>query len=142
MFQAMRASGVVPMVRVPWLDPAAIMKVLDSGALGIICPIVNTPAQAVEFISYMYYPPLSERSFGRARSLLAHGADYYANANAQTLLCAMVKTAKQAYYAPYIAAPRPTPNKQSTGVLPWSRWQVTRCFSPKALHKALTNSAA
>lgn len=94
MFQAMRASGVVPMARVPWLDPAAIMKVLDSGALGIICPMVNTAAQAAEFISYMYYPPLGERSFGPARSLLSHGADYYANANAQTLAWAMVETAE------------------------------------------------
>lgn len=94
MFQAMRASGVVPMARVPWLDPAAIMKVLDSGALGIICPMVNTAAQAAEFISYMYYPPLGERSFGPARSLLGHGADYYARANEQTLAWAMVETAE------------------------------------------------
>lgn len=94
MFQAMRASGVVPMARVPWLDPAAIMKVLDSGALGIICPMVNTPQQAAEFISYMYYPPLGERSFGPARSFLGHGADYYVNANAQTLAWAMVETAE------------------------------------------------
>ena len=32
MLQAMRASGVTPMVRVPWLDPGDIMKALDGGA--------------------------------------------------------------------------------------------------------------
>lgn len=43
MFQAMRASGVVLGARVPWLDPAMIMKALDAGALQIICPMINTP---------------------------------------------------------------------------------------------------
>jgi D-3-phosphoglycerate dehydrogenase len=32
MLQAMRASGVVPMARVPWMEPGIIMKVLDAGA--------------------------------------------------------------------------------------------------------------
>ena len=38
MLQAIRASGVTPIVRVPWLDPAAIMQALDAGAYGIILP--------------------------------------------------------------------------------------------------------
>lgn len=103
MFQAMRAANVVPMARVPWLDPAAIMKALDSGALGIICPMVNTPEQAAEFISYMYYPPLGERSFGPARALLAN-EDYYNNANAQILSFAMVETAEAMQNLDAIAA--------------------------------------
>ena len=45
MFQAMRASGVVPMARTPWREPGIIMKLLDAGAYGIICPMVNTPAK-------------------------------------------------------------------------------------------------
>ena len=32
MLQAMRASGTVPLARVPWLEPGAIMKALDAGA--------------------------------------------------------------------------------------------------------------
>jgi 4-hydroxy-2-oxoheptanedioate aldolase len=31
MLQAMSASGVPPMVRVPWLDPGDILKSLDAG---------------------------------------------------------------------------------------------------------------
>src|SRR5689334_15791641 len=46
MLQAMRASGVVPLVRVPWLDPGDIMKALDAGAYGVICPMVNTAEDA------------------------------------------------------------------------------------------------
>ena len=70
MFQAMRASGVVPMARVPWLEPGIIMKVLDAGAYGVICPMVNTPEQAAEFVSYLRYPPLGQRSFGPTRASL------------------------------------------------------------------------
>ena len=33
------------------------------GAYGVICPMVNTPQQAAEFVSYMRYPPAGQRSF-------------------------------------------------------------------------------
>ena len=38
MLQALAASDATPMARVPWLEPGIIMKLLDAGALGIICP--------------------------------------------------------------------------------------------------------
>ena len=34
------------MVRVPWNDPARIMKILDAGAYGVICPMINTRGEA------------------------------------------------------------------------------------------------
>ncbi|MGX5850619.1 HpcH/HpaI aldolase family protein [Mesorhizobium sp. PL10] len=95
MFQAMRASGVVPMARVPWLEPGIIMKALDAGAYGIICPMVNTGAQAAEFVSYLRYPPLGQRSFGPTRVSFAAGANYAGEANDEILAFAMVET-KQA----------------------------------------------
>ncbi|MCV9967828.1 aldolase/citrate lyase family protein [Pararhizobium sp. BT-229] len=95
MFQAMRASGVVPMARVPWLEPGIIMKVLDAGAYGVICPMVNTAEQATEFISYMRYPPHGQRSFGPTRVSFAAGANYAGEANDEILAFAMVET-KQA----------------------------------------------
>lgn len=64
MLQAMRASGVVPMVRVPWLDPGDIMKALDAGAYGIICPMINNRAEAERFVSYMRYPPHGSLGWG------------------------------------------------------------------------------
>ena len=30
-------------VRLPWLDPCALMRSLDAGAYGVICPMINTP---------------------------------------------------------------------------------------------------
>lgn len=94
MLQAMRASGVVPLVRVPWLEPGIVMKALDAGAYGIICPMVNTPAQAAEFVSYLRYPPHGLRSFGPTRASLSAGENYSAEANDQILGFAMVETAQ------------------------------------------------
>jgi 4-hydroxy-2-oxoheptanedioate aldolase len=94
MFQAMRASDVVTMARVPWLDPTAIMKVLDAGAYGIICPMVNSRAHAEQFVKYMRYPPLGERSFGPTRAVYAAGDNYAAEANDEILAFAMIETAE------------------------------------------------
>ncbi|SJM33966.1 HpcH/HpaI aldolase family protein [Mesorhizobium delmotii] len=94
MFQAMRASGVVPMARVPWLEPGIIMKVLDAGAYGVICPMVNTAEQAAQFVSYMRYPPAGQRSFGPTRANFSAGANYAAEANDEILAFAMVETAE------------------------------------------------
>ena len=92
MLQAMRASGTVPMVRVPWLEPGVIMKMLDAGAYGIICPMVSTAAQAAEFVSYLRYPPLGQRSFGPTRVSFAAGANYASEANGEILALAMIET--------------------------------------------------
>ena len=51
-FQAIGRYPVVPMVRVPWLDPQIIMKTMDAGAMGVICPMINNRKQAEEFVSY------------------------------------------------------------------------------------------
>ena len=80
------------MARVPWLEPGIIMKALDAGAFGIICPMVNSAEQAAEFASYMRYPPLGQRSFGPTRVSFAVGADYGARANDEVLAFAMIET--------------------------------------------------
>ncbi|MDA7429272.1 aldolase/citrate lyase family protein [Primorskyibacter aestuariivivens] len=92
MFQAMRASGVMIGARVPWLEPGIIMKMLDAGAMQIICPMVNTPEQAAEFVSYMRYPPKGQRSFGPTRAAFAQGSDFTARANDEVIGWAMVET--------------------------------------------------
>lgn len=94
MLQAMRASGVVPIVRVPWLEPGILMKALDAGALGVICPMINTGAQAAEFVSHVRYPPAGNRSFGPTRANFSAGANYAAEANGEVLAFAMVETAE------------------------------------------------
>jgi 4-hydroxy-2-oxoheptanedioate aldolase len=94
MLQSMTAYDVTPMVRVPWLDPGAIMKALDAGAYGIICPMINNRKEAETLVSYMRYPPHGTRSFGPTRITYSAGADYAATANEQVLCLAMIETAE------------------------------------------------
>lgn len=92
MLQAMRASPVTPLARVPWLDPAAIMRVLDAGAYGVICPMINTREQAEQLVSCVRYPPRGARSYGPTRALFSAGADYGAEADDSMLCFAMIET--------------------------------------------------
>ena len=92
MLQAMRASGATLMARVPWRDPGHIMKALDAGAMGIICPMVNNREEAEEFVSYLRYPPLGQRSFGPTRAAIAMPG-YGLAANSEVLALAMIETA-------------------------------------------------
>lgn len=94
MLQSMRASGVTPIVRVPWLDPAAIMRALDWGALGVICPMVNTADEAALLVSAMRYPPNGLRSMGPTRAVFASGTTYVERADAEVMCFAMIETAQ------------------------------------------------
>ena len=93
MLQAMRSSGATPMVRVPWLDAGEVMKALDAGAYGIICPMVNSRAEAEKLVSYMRYPPHGQRSFGPTRAVFSAGSDYGQHADGEVLALAMIETA-------------------------------------------------
>jgi 4-hydroxy-2-oxoheptanedioate aldolase len=96
MLQAMRASDVTPLVRVPWLDPAAIMRALDAGAYGVICPMINNRAEAAELVSYVRYPPAGTRSLGPTRANFSAGSNYAAEADDNILCFAMIET-QEAY---------------------------------------------
>jgi 4-hydroxy-2-oxoheptanedioate aldolase len=87
-----QSPNVTPMARVPWNDPASIMRVLDCGAYGIICPMINTKAEAEAFVSAGRYPPLGARSAGPFRASQYAGADYIQHANDEILLIAMIET--------------------------------------------------
>ena len=95
-FQAVRASGAMPMVRVPWNEPGIIGKVLDAGAQGVICPMVNTPAEAEAFVRACRYPPLGARSNGPIRAALGQtygaGGQYQDTANEEVLCIPMIET--------------------------------------------------
>ncbi|MCT4717189.1 aldolase/citrate lyase family protein [Enterobacteriaceae bacterium H18W14] len=92
MLQAISATPALPLARVNSNDPAQIMRLLDAGAWGIICPMVSTPEQAQQFVAACRYPPLGNRSFGPARALLYGGKDYPRYANDEILTLAMIET--------------------------------------------------
>jgi 4-hydroxy-2-oxoheptanedioate aldolase len=92
-FQAMQAHPIVPMARVPRNEPGIIGKVLDAGAQGVICPMVNTRAEAAAFVAACKYPPAGIRSNGPIRAgLYGLTTDYQATANEETLSLPMIET--------------------------------------------------
>ena len=92
MLTAISTTDTAPLVRVPWLEEGIVMKMLDAGAHGVICPMINTRAEAERFAAAVRYPPLGGRSFGPLRAALTGGADYHRQANASVLALAMVET--------------------------------------------------
>jgi 4-hydroxy-2-oxoheptanedioate aldolase len=92
MLTAISTTETVPLVRVPWLDPGIIMKMLDAGAYGVICPMINSAEEARRLVAACRYPPDGQRSFGPIRALLYAGADYATHANETVLSLAMIET--------------------------------------------------
>ncbi|HRA48859.1 MAG TPA: aldolase/citrate lyase family protein [Thermomicrobiales bacterium] len=62
--QYARAIGITPLVRVTDLSYALIARALDSGAIGVIVPRVNTVDEVEEAVGCAYYPPLGRRGAG------------------------------------------------------------------------------
>ncbi len=94
MLQAISTTPTVPVVRVPWLEPGIIMKTLDAGAYGVICPMVNTREDAQKLVAWTHYAPRGTRSFGPVRALLYGGPDYAQKANETIVAFAMIETAQ------------------------------------------------
>ena len=94
MLAAISTTPAVPLARVPWNDPAPVMKILDAGAYGIICPMINSRAEAEALVRTCKYPPRGHRSFGPVRASIYAGADYVDHANDQLLVLPMIETAE------------------------------------------------
>jgi 4-hydroxy-2-oxoheptanedioate aldolase len=95
MLQALSHTPAVPLVRVSQNNLGEINRALDAGAYGVICPLVNSVAEAVSLGRACRYPMggvEGDRSFGPARGLLVGGPDYPQHANAQMLALAMIET--------------------------------------------------
>jgi 4-hydroxy-2-oxoheptanedioate aldolase len=92
-FQAMQAHPIVPLARVPSNEPGIIGKVMDAGAYGVICPMVNTAEQARAFISSCKYPPVGTRSNGPVRAgIYGASTGYQQTANDKVLCIPMIET--------------------------------------------------
>tara|TARA_B100002052_G_scaffold289286_1_gene306491 strand:+ start:2387 stop:3247 length:861 start_codon:yes stop_codon:yes gene_type:complete len=92
MLQAISTTNVTPMARVNWNEPGQIMKILDAGAYGVICPMVSNKSEAERFVGACMYPPKGYRSFGPIRGLIYGGSDYAKHADDQLLKLAMIET--------------------------------------------------
>ena len=92
MLQTISSTNVTPLARVNWNEPGQIMKILDAGCYGIICPMVSNKEEAERFVQACIYPPRGYRSFGPVRGLIYGGADYAEHANDEILKLAMIET--------------------------------------------------
>ena len=92
-FQAMQAHPITPLVRVPWNEPGIIGKVLDGGAMGVICPMVNNKAEAEQLVASCKYPPDGKRSNGPIRAAMyGEASSYQTTANTDCMVIPMIET--------------------------------------------------
>lgn len=90
--QAIDGRGIPTLCRTPWNEPGLLMKALDAGFHGIICPMIDDRAQAEQLARYCYYPPHGSRSFGPHRAMISFGDDYVNVANEKVVVLPMIET--------------------------------------------------
>lgn len=85
-----------PLLRVPINEVSLVKRGLDTGALGLMIPMINTREDAEKAVLYCKYPPVGVRGMGVGRAVL-FGApaeevrDYYRDANSETLVIVQVE---------------------------------------------------
>jgi len=92
LLQVLQGLPAPVLVRVPWNEPGIVMKCLDAGFSGLICPMINTAEDARSLVEAARYAPLGGRSFGPTRANLVHGPGYARAANDRIVLLAMIET--------------------------------------------------
>jgi 4-hydroxy-2-oxoheptanedioate aldolase len=94
MLQAISTTVAIPLVRPSRNDPAEMLRWLDAGAYGLICPMISTRVEAEALVAACRYPPTGSRSFGPSRGLLYGGTDYAIEANREILVLGMIETSE------------------------------------------------
>ena len=74
LIRIIKLKGKLAFVRLSGIDPIQIKRVLDSGADGIIVPMVKNAQDVYKVINYSLFPPGGSRSFSLSRA-----CDYGAN---------------------------------------------------------------
>ena len=88
-------ARAVPMVRTTPLDSGLIGRALDAGAMGVICPMINTASDAAALVSACRYPPAGDRSWGpHSVSASADPLGYFRTDSQRIAVLAMIETAE------------------------------------------------
>jgi 4-hydroxy-2-oxoheptanedioate aldolase len=108
MVRAAEVRGVAPLVRVPTNAPPIILRLLDTGALGVHVPWVNSGAEAEAAVSAVKYHPRGNRGLAGVRAA-GYGqagsfAQYVQQANAETMVVLHIETAEAVERLPEIVA--------------------------------------
>jgi len=95
-FRAIEVNGVKPYVRIPFGGIHEVKISLDSGAKGIIIPMVESSSQLKETIDFIFYPPRGKRGvgFSRANSFGQHFNEYLSKINNELVIVAQIENIK------------------------------------------------
>ena len=89
MFAAIADAGCVPLARIPTGKHEYIKMVLDSGAMGIVAPMVMDADEARAIVAACKYPPRGNRSIGGGMHAINFGTtsdEYYRRADDEILV--------------------------------------------------------
>lgn len=100
---ALSGTGTTVIVRVPGNDSSMIQRVLDAGADGVMCPLVNTVEEAKAFVDAVRYPPLGRRSVGAYRTSESI-VEHFRRANTEIFSIVQIETVEALANAEDIAA--------------------------------------
>ena len=96
LMQAMSATPISPIIRVPWNDPVEIKRALDTGVEGIMVPNVDTPEAAKAAVAACHYPPKGVRGvahiLNRASSYGLESQRYLRDEGSQLLVICQVES--------------------------------------------------
>jgi 4-hydroxy-2-oxoheptanedioate aldolase len=101
LIETIAAAGCMPFLRVPYANEGDIQKATDAGALGIICPMVDTVEKARDAVQFAKYPvgnlqspntkPWGRRSSGQNRAGVIWGSSYATNANNNIMILIQIE---------------------------------------------------
>jgi 2-keto-3-deoxy-L-rhamnonate aldolase RhmA len=92
MLRAAPRDSAYSYARVGSLDPAPILRLLDSGARGIIAPTIESGEQARMLVEATKYPGVGNRSLGPSRPALYKGESYTEAGNRAVSTIAQIET--------------------------------------------------
>jgi kynurenine formamidase/2-keto-3-deoxy-L-rhamnonate aldolase RhmA len=96
-------SGISALIRVADNSPVSIGQALDTGAEGVIVPMIETDGEAALAVAAARFPPHGRRSGGGVRPIAGGFANYAATANERTVVGVMIETERGVYNASAIA---------------------------------------
>jgi len=106
MVRSAELHGVTPIVRPPMNHPRVILRYMDTGAQGVLVPMVNSADEAADVVAATKYLPTGQRGLAGSRAA-DYGQklsleDYTRFANKQTLVVVQIETVEAVAALPEI----------------------------------------
>ena len=104
--QALSATKLVPIVRVPWNDAVMVKRVLDAGATTVMFPFVQNAEEAARAVAATRYPPKGQRGMAGMSRANRFGTmpNYFGTADKQMGVIVQLETAQALQHLEAIAA--------------------------------------